>query len=116
MKFIKFVTPLKEEEIDNLKWFEYTIIYHDEKDNLLKVATPDYDNQIIDDTFLDSALLSSNIYFFKNVRLNDLVNETSPLMLTISDGVVESIYCNGFKQNCVSSLSYSGKILAKRLK
>lgn len=107
---------MKEEDIDNLKWFEYTIIYHDAKDNLLKVATPDYDSQIIDDTFLESALLSDNIYFFKNVTLHDLANETSPLMLTISDGVVESIYCNGFKQNCFSSLSYSGKILAKRLK
>lgn len=116
MKSIKFVTPLKEEEIENLKWFEYSIVYLDEKENLLKVATPDYNNQIIDDTFLESALLSSNIYFFRNVRLNGLVDETSPFMFTINDRVVESIYCNGFKQNCVGSLSYSGKILAKRLK
>lgn len=113
MKSIKFVKALKEEEIDHLNWFEYTIIYRDDSDGLLKVAIPDYHNQIIDDTFLDQAMASSEISFYRNVNLDDLMNDDSSMMIMINDGVVEDIYnCNSKKQE----ISYNGKILAKRLK
>lgn len=113
MKSIKFVKPLKEEEIDNLDWSDYTIVYHDEKDGLLKVAIPDYHNQIINDTFLEQAVASSNISFFRHVDLNELKDESYLTSLTINDGVVEDIYNYNSKKQ---EISYNGKILAKRLK
>lgn len=116
MRSIKIVVPLQERDIDSLDWFEYLIVYHDEKDNLLKLAIPDYHNQVINDTFLEDAMASSKISFFRNIGLEQLPNVQEPIIFTLNDGVVESICCNNSKQDCVNSLSYNGRILAKRLK
>ena len=117
MRINTLITKIDKSKLTKLNYFDHRIIYQDKSTKQLKVAIPDYNNLIIDDTNLEEALSSDKVMV---VQRQDPFHPQSvkPLIiLTTNDGIVEGVNSNEYNMDdLVHDLTMDGKSLVKILK
>ncbi len=117
MKSIIFVTPIDMKLVEKLSYMDYTVIYYDKENNLIKRAIPDYNEYFISDANINDAIRSNRVACFKNVSYRNIDKVDNLITLTIDDGIVVDMASNNYNDiQFVSLLSNRGKKLVKRLK